>query len=167
MNAEAQRNAVCCELVHDVAHSAGEVRLRVAGASMLPAIWPGDVITVRGCNLTELQPGHIALYRRDGKLTAHRIQELTSDHLIARGDSVPCFDPPVRANEIVGKVVSISRDGKILPLEQTFWHRAVSTILRHSDFLLRVTLYLGRRLRPFWDPRSPWTRSSTLPAWKR
>ena len=167
MNVEAQRHAVCCELVHDVARSAGEVRLRVAGASMLPAIWPGDVIAVRGCNLAELQPGHIALYRRDGKLIAHRIHRLFSEYLVARGDSVPCFDTPVRANEIVGKVVSISRDGVFIPVEQTFWHRVVSAILRHSDFLLRATLYLGRRLRPFWDARSPWTEPSTLPAWKR
>ena len=71
MTQQTQRHAVCCELIQDVARTTGEVRLRVTGASMLPAIWPGDLLTVRRCDLSELEPGQIALYRRDGKLTAY------------------------------------------------------------------------------------------------
>ena len=39
-----QCTALQCELVADVARAFGEVRLRVTGASMLPAIWPGDIL---------------------------------------------------------------------------------------------------------------------------
>ena len=167
MSPETQRHAVCCELVHDVARSAGEVRLKAGGASMLPAIWPGDLITVRRRDLPELKPGQIVLYNRDGKLTAHRIQQLFGDHLITRGDSVPCFDPPVQADEIVGQVVSISRDGRDFRPEQRLWQRIASWILRSSDLLMRITLYLSRRLRSTWDLRTPWTNSSPQPTWKR
>ena len=47
-----QRPALGCELVAEVVRSFGEVRLKVTGGSMLPAIWPGDVITVRRRDLT-------------------------------------------------------------------------------------------------------------------
>ncbi len=160
MNLEAQRHDACCELVHEVADAAGEVRLKVAGASMLPAIWPGDVITVRHCELAALKPGQIALFRRDGKLTAHRVQQLSGGRLITRGDSVPTFDPPVEANEIVGQVIAISRAGITVRTDQAFWQRAVSSLLRRSDLLMRGTLYLSRRLRRSWDVRTSWTSLS-------
>jgi len=163
MSIDTQRHAACCELVHDVVRSTGEVRLRVVGASMLPAIWPGDVITVRHCDLAQFQPGQIALYRRNGKLTAHRILELSTDHLIARGDSVPTLDPPVQFSEIVGRVVCISRTGRPVRLEQSSWQRVASSMFRSSDLLMRVTLYFSRRLRRSWDMQTSWTNPSPMP----
>jgi signal peptidase len=163
MNAETQLHALCCELVHDVARRAGEVRLQVTGASMLPAVWPGDVVTVRSCGLAELLPGQIALYRRDGKLTAHRIQHLSNDHLIARGDSLPCPDPPVKPWEIVGRVVSISRAGRLIHPEQAVWQRVASAILRRSELCKRITLHLRGRLRRLKEQQTSWAGSSQLP----
>lgn len=167
MNADAQRHAACCELVHDVACSAGEVRLKVVGASMLPSIWPGDAITVRRCNFAELQPGQIVLYRRDGKLTAHRIQHLAGDRLIARGDSVPSFDPPIHATEIVGQVVGVSRAGRAVNPEWHLWQRVFSSILRNSNLCMRATLFVSRRLfRTRNKPTVPMS-PPPLPAAKR
>lgn len=40
-----------CELVADVARRFGEVRLRLTGASMMPAVRPGDVITAQRCRM--------------------------------------------------------------------------------------------------------------------
>lgn len=147
MNREAQSHAAYCELVAEVARRSGEVRLKVTGASMLPSVWPGDVVTVRSCDLGGVQPGQIVLYRREGKLTAHRIICVSRDHLITRGDSIPTVDPPVRAFEIVGQVVSILHNGRCIDSAQSFWQCVFSSILRRSDFCARITLLLGRRLR--------------------
>lgn len=133
---------------------------------MLPAIWPGDLLTVRRCDLSELEPGQIALYRRGGKLTAHRILRLAGDRLITRGDSVPSFDPPVEASQIVGQVVSVSRAGQSLRPQQTTWQQLASAMLRRSDLLMRVTLFLSRRMRRSWDMHPSWTNSPELPALK-
>ena len=130
---------------------AGEVRLKVTGASMLPAIWPGDVITVRRCEVSELRPGQIALYHREGKLTAHRIKRISRDHLVTRGDSVLSFDAPVSPLGIVGQVVTILRNGRYFDPDQSFWHRVVSSVLRRSDFCTRIILLLGGRLRRAGD----------------
>ena len=146
MDSQSKRRALCRELVFDVACSAGEVRLRVIGASMLPAVWPDDVVTVQRCELAEFRAGQIVVYQQEEKLVIHRVECVSGDHLMTRGDSRPHFDPPVLADEIVGRVVSISRGGRSVDLERTFWRRLASSILRRSDFCTRVTLYLHRRL---------------------
>ena len=61
-DAEARRYAACCELVFDVAHNSGEVRLKVTGSSMLPTVRPDDLVTVRGCEFADLHAGHIVVF---------------------------------------------------------------------------------------------------------
>jgi signal peptidase I len=142
-----QRTALQCELVADVARAFGEVRLKVTGASMLPAVWPGDLVTVQPSNIAALQPGQIVSYRREQRLITHRIKCIFDGHLIVQGDSVRQCDAPVSASEVVGQVTCILRNGRHISPEQTFWQRTGSSILRRSDFTTRMTLRLGRLLR--------------------
>jgi hypothetical protein len=146
MNSEAQRHAMCCELVHDVARSAGVVRLKVAGISMLPSIWPGDVVTVRHQNFSELKSGEIVLFRQDGSLTLHRIRRIMADRVITRGDTLSCDDRPVRDAEIVGKLVSIDRRGRRIELGRPVWQRLMGLLLQRSDLSMRVVLGVRARL---------------------
>jgi hypothetical protein len=146
MNAKAQHSKACCELVHNVARSCGEVRLKVNGFSMLPVVWPGDEITVRRSEYEELRRGQIVLYRHNDGLTAHRIERIEHDHLITRGDSLLSSDPPVRPGEVVGRVVSILRNGHGIRPERSPVSRILSLILRRSDFSSRLVIYLLRHL---------------------
>jgi signal peptidase len=157
MSAETERHAVCCELVDDVASIAGAVRLRVTGASMLPALWPGDVIAVEYCGFAGLRTGQVVLFRRDGGLTAHRIRGFNGDRVLTRGDSNPCFDPPVKAEEIVGRIVNVTRGGCTFEPKHSLWQRLAAALLGRSDFLIRVTLLLSSRLRRSWKMRESWT----------
>jgi hypothetical protein len=146
MDPNLQRSsALGCELATDVVRSFGEVRLKVIGASMLPSVWPGDVVTVQRRELTELRPGQIVLIHREGELIAHRVMSSADDQLITQGDSLPHCDPPISPFEIVGQVVSILRNGRSIRIEQLFWRYAFGSILRHSDFCTRMTLRIGRR----------------------
>src|SRR5215475_14796812 len=111
-----------CELVADVARRFGEVRLKVTGASMIPSIWPGDVITIRHIDAS-LQPGQIVLYSREGRLVAHRITRVQGDLLSTRGDSLPCDDPPIHALDVVGQVISVARNSRRQHLKQSLWRR--------------------------------------------
>src|SRR5215469_9655505 len=112
-----QRSELCCELVAELVRSFGGARLRVAGASMLPTVWPGDVITVRSRNIAALQPGQVVLYRREGMLVPHRIIRIRAAVLTTRGDSVRHDDPPVRESNLVGQVVSVEHNGRCLELK--------------------------------------------------
>ena len=103
-------------LIGEVVHRFGVVRLRAAGSSMLPSIWPGDVLTVCRAEIGALQAGDVALFTREGRLFAHRVVgHIVSDgrvHLSTRGDTVPASDGPVSASELLGVVVAVSRNGK-------------------------------------------------------
>jgi signal peptidase I len=148
MNAASQqRSMLGSELVAEVASSFGEVRLKVTGASMIPAVWPGDVITVRRRDMAALQPGQIVLFRQEGKLFAHRITRIRADFLTTRGDSLRYNDPPLRESDIVGQVVCLLRNGRRVNPRQSFWQRVSSSIMRRSDFCKRMALRLGRRFR--------------------
>lgn len=143
-----QRSELGCELVADVARNFGEVRLKVTGASMIPSLWPGDVITIRP-DAASPRPGQIVLYRREGKVVAHRIRHIRGDRLITRGDSMRHDDPPIRQADIVGQVVCLVRNGHRVHLNQSCWQRAVSSTVRHSDFCLHMMLGVGLRWRSF------------------
>ena len=145
--AEQRRAALGCELVADLANCFGEVRLKVTGASMLPCIWPGDVVVARRVKPADLRSGHIVLCRRQGELVAHRVTSAHRDLLITRGDILPQHDPLVGASDIVGRVVCILRNGRRMDPEQSYLQRTVSSILRRSDFCTRMMLRVGRRLR--------------------
>lgn len=146
MDAEIQRSAACCELIHSMVSSFGEVRLKVTGSSMLPVVWPGDEIAVIRSEYAELLPGQIVLYHRNGAFTAHRVERIAHDHLITRGDSLLVPDLPVEPDEIVGRVVSIFRNGTDISPERSPISHILSKILQRSHLSRRLVLYLIRQL---------------------
>jgi signal peptidase I len=145
-----------CELIADLASNFGQVRLKVTGASMIPAIWPGDVITVRHSGIADLKSGQIILLTREGNLVAHRVACVCDDFLITRGDSLQDDDPPITESDLVGEVVCVIRNGSRVHLKHSSWQRVGSFILRRSDFCLRMALRLGRRLRRPGRGRGSW-----------
>ncbi len=70
------RQAVGCELAEETLRSFGQLRLRVNGASMLPAVWPGDILTITRDAASPALPGDIVLFGRKGRLVAHRVVEV-------------------------------------------------------------------------------------------
>jgi signal peptidase I len=148
---EAHLEMACCDLLAAVVRDTGCARLKVTGLSMLPAIWPGDVLLVRSQPSDQLQPGQILLYRRNGRLTAHRIIRIDGDHLLTRGDCVPALDQPVQANEIVGRVVGITRNGRAVKLQPSLGQRVAAWVLRHSETCTRILWHLHAAARRLGD----------------
>ena len=64
---------LACGLAQEVVHNFGEVRLRVFGTSMVPAVLPGDQILIQRATLEEILPGEIAVFLRAGRLFVHRV----------------------------------------------------------------------------------------------
>ena len=150
-----RRSAVSCELVRDVARRFGEVRVKVTGSSMIPAVWPGDVITARHRELAELQRGQIVLYQREGRMIAHRIISIQGMNVVTRGDALQHEDPSIGDREIVGEVVYVLRNGRPVQLRQTFLQRRVSFFLRRSDFCQRMMLRIGLRILRVFSREMP------------
>lgn len=144
--ASAARESARQELLLEALRRFGSARLTVTGASMLPAIWPGDVVTVRSCEPAELRPGEVVSFWRGEFLVSHRIQSLLGGGVvITRGDSARHCDPPLNPADILGCVVAIERTGRRVSPVQSVWQRAAAAVLRRSDFCTRTVLFLHRR----------------------
>src|SRR5437879_8061484 len=105
------RAAAHRELLAEVARKFGEIRFKATGDSMLPSVWPGDLLTVRRQSFSEFRNGEIVLYEREagentltrpfgpasprGDFVAHRIVGRRGGKLITRGDSLRRNDAPV------------------------------------------------------------------------
>ncbi len=142
------RDALGCELAAEVLRTSGYLRLRVTGASMLPAIWPGDVLCVRSLGPELAMPGDVVLCRREGGLVAHRAMRRVSHEdgiqWVLRGDSAAGNDGPASSDELLGKIVAVERGSRRLSPQMRSAGRWVSWILRRSDFFTRVVLVLNR-----------------------
>ncbi|MEO8302754.1 MAG: S24/S26 family peptidase [Betaproteobacteria bacterium] len=123
------------ELAAEVLRSYGELRLRVVGSSMLPAVWPGDVLSIRHCGPEDAEVGDIVLFTRHGRLFAHRVVARTQDCLVTQGDGMAKADPPVIGPELVGRVSQIDRRGRLFrpAMKLSFGGRIAAAIFRRSE----------------------------------
>jgi hypothetical protein len=128
------------DLAVEVLRTSGRVRLAARGYSMLPSLWPGDVLTIQASTLAQLVPADLVLYWRDGIFFVHRVVRHTQDdgqvRLITRGDSMPHPDQPVSSQEVLGKVTAVERDGRLLEKLPacTPFARAIGLALAWSRF---------------------------------
>ena len=137
------------QLFLEVLKSFGQAKLAVTGASMLPAIWPGDVLEVRRQDATEICLGEVILFERDGRLFAHRVVEKVGGPertlLITQGDGLRAPDPPVAPEELLGRVTAIVRGGRRIDPQFTRWRRVASWVLSRSHICTSLALRLRRR----------------------
>jgi hypothetical protein len=145
-----------CALAAQVLQSFGTLRLEVTGLSMLPSVWPGDILFLDRRDMSAIAPGDIVLFARQGKLVAHRVLCKTSvddqPHAITRGDSMVSPDDPVSPAELLGTVQYILRDGEYLePGEDlSFWARATSPLVRRSAWFARFLAFMHRLQGGTW-----------------
>jgi signal peptidase I len=121
-----------------------DVRVRVAGSSMVPALWPGDELMVRPLGTAEPARGDLLLFVRDGWLCTHRLIDRIDDgdvtRLITCGDAAVTCDPPQSSDQILGSVVLRFRNGHEVPVVASRPRKILSLAIRQSDFLRRVVL---------------------------
>jgi hypothetical protein len=123
------------------------------GQSMLPTLWPGDLLTVCAVQFDEVAAGDVVLFTREDRFFIHRVLRKrdsaggsTGPILVTRGDSMRAADAPVSPEELLGKVVSVSRNyAKDLPVRGSRWSRWVGLVLAYSDLLRRMVLRLRAR----------------------
>jgi signal peptidase len=142
-------HALKCELAAETLCSFGSLRLRVTGWSMLPAIWPGDILELERVKSDELAKGEIILFHRDRRLFAHRVLKSSGSAMLTRGDALPYTDPLVAEDELLGRVAAIVRNGKCFqPRKRTsVSQRAIASLVRSSDFAARVIVRIHRLLQ--------------------
>jgi hypothetical protein len=119
---------------------------------MLPAIWPGDLLTVAPATKGKPAPGDVALILRDGSWLVHRVVErrMHGDAvaLLTRGDALDRSDPATPSAAILGVV--IARNGRPLVVPQTVRMRTLAKLCRlagRSGALLILIVKLRALMR--------------------
>jgi hypothetical protein len=102
------------ELATEVLRSGGAIRLQALGTSMLPSVWPGDVLSIEHAPGEDMVPGDIVLVARDGRFFVHRLIEKRESDWITRGDSLPQNDPSLAEAQVLGKVSLIHRKRRLI-----------------------------------------------------
>jgi Peptidase S24-like len=135
-------------LASEVLRSFGELRLSALGCSMVPTIFPGDILTIRRAAAEELQLGDIVLYERAGRFFVHRLigkdkEHGSTSHFTFRGDALTKDDPPVTQCEILGKVVLVeSGAARFLAYFPSGFSRLLQFGVQRSSLLLKFVLHL-------------------------
>jgi hypothetical protein len=151
----AVRSALVAEVLRR--HDRPRVRGQIQGESMLPALWPGDVVEIESCSLEELRAGEIVLAQRDERLVLHRlIGDRGPNRFVLRGDCVRSADPEYTADALLGRLVrrGIEQRNATVPakrralIAQWFgakWSRAVGISFCYCSLARRLALKLHSR----------------------
>lgn len=146
-------------LAAEALRSGSLLRLQVTGSSMLPGLWPGDLLIIATRSFEDLEAGEIALFSREERLYVHRVVRKLEQNgcrsLITRGDAMQRDDPPVRARDLLGCVVEIHRgDALIAPRRLSLLQRALAKMFCYSDVARSCALRLQSRTLKYakWKP---------------
>lgn len=130
--------------------SGAGVRLCVTGSSMVPALWPGDLVEVRRWTRGDLRVGEIVVFEQHRRLVIHRIAEVLEGpralHLVTRGDAQRVHDQAVELSELLGVVSAIGRCGnRRAPSRRPHLAaRGFSYVIGRSEWARRLSLHLYR-----------------------
>lgn len=130
----------------ELLRSYGFLRLRVLGQSMLPTIWPGDVVTIVRALADAMEIADIGVFRRDHRFFVHRVKNILgiagATRFVTRGDSTADDDPFFPADTLLGKVVLIQHKNRSPVLSRHFplCARAAGWLFARSSPLRNLAL---------------------------
>jgi hypothetical protein len=119
--------------------------MQVRGASMLPTLWPGDIVEIKSCFVADVLPGEVVLAFSEGRFYLHRFVAGRADGFLLRGDSMPASDEIYPNEALLGRLMGRNTDSSsvlrsVHPLRP--WSRAIGWLLCHCDFARRIVLRL-------------------------
>jgi signal peptidase I len=139
------------ELAAELLDRGERLSLRVHGSSMLPSLFPGDLLTFRRCAPSEIVVGDIVLFLREDRCFVHRVAERMAvggdSRLRTRGDALAACDPPVGENEVLGRLARVERRGRRLPPPRLGPVRSLlASLVRYAPWAARALVAAHNRL---------------------
>jgi signal peptidase I len=149
----------------EILQASGILHLRVTGSSMLPTLWPGDIVTLQSVIPQPVSVGEVVLFQRDNQFVIHRVSRILSSRenlIITRGDSMADEDSPVSSSELMGRVIGVRRREKPMSVSSkpSVFQRSFGWLFSRSDFLCNFALRCHQTRRA--KPRFPATISESV-----
>ena len=110
----------------------------------MPTLWPGDVVEIESCSVAEVGRDEIVFAFRDSRFFLHRFVAHDTAGFVTRGDSMPAPDPAFTANALLGRLVSVVRDGREVEISRRPWTRMIGLLLCNSGIARRTALWFRR-----------------------
>ncbi len=132
-------------LAAEILRSSGVLRLGVTGSSMLPTLFPGDIVTIVTA-ADKPRVGEIILFQRREQFVIHRIVRVTPSagqtQVVTRGDCMNDDDIAIAPSEVLGRVAAVRRGSREFSLapEQSLLQRGLGWILSRFDFASNIVL---------------------------
>ncbi len=79
---------------------------------MAPLFLPGDKLRLEAVG-SHVERGWVVVYSSRGEFQAHRVTRVRGEEFWARGDNMINEDGPLGLEAVVGRVMSVERDGKL------------------------------------------------------
>src|SRR5262245_26025652 len=102
----------------------GQHVISLKGGSMLPLIRDGDRVVVAH-NWTRVRRGDVVVFRRGEALIIHRVLRIRRGPfgpiVVTKGDNRASCDPPLSAQQLVGRVGAVSRGDRQVALDTCRW----------------------------------------------
>lgn len=115
-------NAEFFSWVEEELSRSNSVTITVKGFSMMPMIRNNkESVRIEPCRAQELKTGDIVLFRYKGNCILHRYIRKEADTFIMRGDNVFTHCESCKAEDIIGKVASITRNCKPISPNSKLW----------------------------------------------
>lgn len=104
-------------LIKKVLENKKSVCLVMCGRSMEPFLKEGDRLYISSCRLQDYKPADIIAFQTDATdagIIIHRMFRKKGDYFFTKGDASLRYDPPVALCRVLGKLVKVNRNNKIL-----------------------------------------------------
>src|SRR3990170_6699742 len=115
--AEQARSNVFVEMTAELLSRGSSVRFQATGHSMYPAIKDGEMIKVEPVEPSQIKKGDIVLYRMKKGVIAHRVVHIERRNggppfFVLCGDTLETCDGIVEPRQVIGRVISVERNGQ-------------------------------------------------------
>lgn len=109
-------SALFADFVQEFIAQGQSFRFQARGGSMWPTIKDGELLHIQPIGKNSLRRGDIVLFNQGGRLKAHRIVALQTEHVVTRGDACADSDGLVPQSDILGLVTAkeCSETGRIV-----------------------------------------------------
>lgn len=99
-------------------------QIRITGNSMQPLFRPGDRILIQHGS-DGFRRGDVLVFRMADQIVVHRLLDIRTDqnrsYLLTKGDSVLRPDPRFSSDQVLGRVIGFSRNGRDVSVMKPFW----------------------------------------------
>lgn len=120
-----------------------------SGWSMWPFLRGKEKLIVKKISTADLRLGDLMLYREDKNIICHRLVKKTRDKnkyiIYARGDASLGSPEPVKEDMLLGKVIGIVKNNKIIyhdGVRQRFINKIILLILPLINFMGKIHAFL-------------------------